>query len=257
VNNVPPYSGKTGRRKIRLTSVLLASGAALSIILVAFTVFFDEAVLVRKGTIFRGTSGKKLVCLTFDDGPSPVWTPRILEELKTAGVKATFFMIGEHVVKYPDIAQRVAAEGHEIGNHTYHHKTLVPCSLEMLQKETEDAEQAIFAATGTHTRYFRPPKAWLTGAGKRKIQEMGYTVVLWTLNSKDWVTFDDRYIIRYIVRHIQPGDILLFHDSGGVFFDDGGDRAETVKTIPRLIERLRKEGYEFVTVSQLLAAEGK
>jgi peptidoglycan/xylan/chitin deacetylase (PgdA/CDA1 family) len=90
---------------------------------------------------------------------------------------------------------------------------------------------------------------------KDKINQMGYKIVLWSLNSKDWVTFDDKYIVNYLERRIQPGDIILFHDSGGVFGTEGGNREETVKTIGLLAERLRKQGYEFVTVSQLL--EGK
>lgn len=81
---------------------------------------------------------------------------------------------------------------------------------------------------------------------------MGYEVVLWTLNSKDWVTFDDKYIVSYIVKHIRPGDIILFHDSGGVFSTEGGDRHETVKTIPLLVKELRKQGYHFCTVSELI-----
>jgi peptidoglycan-N-acetylglucosamine deacetylase len=241
----------------RFVVVFAASATALTIIFALFTVFFDQAVLVRRGTIFRVPGGKKLVALTFDDGPSPVWTPQILRELKNTNVHATFFMIGEHAARYPEIARQVAAEGHEVGNHTYNHRTLIPLSPQQLQNELETGERAIFAATGIHPQYFRPPKAWVTDAEKQKIKAMGYTIVLWSLNSKDWVTFDDKYIVNYIVRHIKPGDILLFHDSGGVFVAEGGDRSETVKAIPRLVERLRSEGYEFVTVSQLIAAEAK
>jgi peptidoglycan/xylan/chitin deacetylase (PgdA/CDA1 family) len=81
---------------------------------------------------------------------------------------------------------------------------------------------------------------------------MGYKVVLWSLNSKDWVNFDDKYIIRYIESNVRPGDILLFHDSGGVFSTEGGNRQETVKTIFRLVEKLGEKGYRFVTITELL-----
>ena len=84
---------------------------------------------------------------------------------------------------------------------------------------------------------------------------MGYKTVLWTLNSKDWVTFDDKYIVKYILRRIKPGDIILFHDSGGVFATEGGNRDETVKTITQLAERLRERGYRFVTINELLNME--
>lgn len=233
-----------------LTGILCAA-----VIFVAVTVFFDQAVLVRKGTIYRGTGSRKMVALTFDDGPSPVWTPLILDELKKAGVKATFFMIGRHVERYPDIARRVAAEGHEIGNHSYSHAMMLWRPADQLEDEISRAERSIVAAAGEKPKYFRPPKAWLSKNEKEKIRDMGYSVVLWDLSSKDWVTFDDRFIIKYILDRVRPGDIILFHDSGGVFSAEGGDRSETVKTIPRLVEQLKAQGYECVTISQLL--EGK
>ncbi|HVP37045.1 MAG TPA: polysaccharide deacetylase family protein [Terriglobales bacterium] len=218
----------------------------------AFSIFFDQAVIVRKGTIYKVDVPEKVVALTFDDGPSPVWTPQILDALKKAGVKATFFMIGEHVGKYPQIARRVAEEGHEIGNHSYDHHVLIYYKMKDLEREIKDAEKVIKEVTGQTTRYFRPPKAWITNKEKEKIKEMGYETILWTLNSKDWVTFDDKYIVRFLVHNIQPGDIILFHDGGGVFSTEGGNRSETVKTIPLLVERLRAEGYRFVTITELL-----
>jgi len=194
----------------------------------------------------------KVVALTFDDGPSPNWTPLILDELKKADVKATFFMLGEHVAKYPNVARRVAHEGHEIENHTNTHHVLIYYKAYELIKEVKDAESIIRGVTGVTTRFFRPPKAWLTGQEKIQLQEIGYKVVLWSLNSKDWVTFDDKYMIKYILHHVRPGDIILFHDSGGTFSTEGGDRHETVLAISRIIERLRERGYRFVTVSELV-----
>ena len=237
-------------QKFKLLIILFILFFVLGVIL--FCIFFDEAVLVRKGTIFYYPHNDKVVALTFDDGPSPIWTPKILDELKKANIKATFFMLGEHVAKYPEVARRVAEEGHEIGNHTYDHHVLLYYKLEELEKEIKDTERIIQKVTGKTTRYFRPPKAWLTAQEKKKINELGYKVILWSLNSKDWVTFDDKYIVKYIVRHIKSGDIILFHDSGGVFGTEGGDRYETVKTIPRLVEALTKKGYRFVTISELL-----
>ena len=229
---------------------------AMAVSVALFCIFFDEAWLVRKNTIFRVDTHDKVVALTFDDGPSPVWTPKILDELKKANIKATFFMLGEHVAKYPEIARRVAQEGHEIGNHTYDHHVLLYYKLDELTKEIKDTERIIQKTTGQTTRYFRPPKAWLTNEEKKKIESLGYKVVLWSLNSKDWVTFDDKYIVRYIVRNIRAGDIILFHDSGGVFGTEGGNRHETVITIPRLVKKLTEKGYKFVTISELLNTKG-
>ena len=242
------------KRRIVYLAFLIIMAMAVSVAL--FCIFFDEAWLVRKKTIFRVDTHDKVVALTFDDGPSPVWTPKILDELKKANIKATFFMLGEHVAKYPEIARRVAQEGHEIGNHTYDHHVLLYYKLDELTKEIKDTERIIQKITGQTTRYLRPPKAWLTNEEKKKIESLGYKVVLWSLNSKDWVTFDDKYIVRYIVRNIRAGDIILFHDSGGVFGTEGGNRHETVITIPRLVKKLTEKGYKFVTISELLNTKG-
>lgn len=166
-------------------------------------------------------------------------------------------MIGKHVEQYPEVARRVAKEGHEIGNHTYDHHGIFYYTKEELDKEVSDTEEIIRTVTGVSTVYFRPPKAWITDNEKKWLKDKGYHVIMWTLNSKDWVTFDDKYILKYILKRIQPGDILLFHDSGGVFGIDHGDRHETVKTIPRLVEELTRRGYRFVTISELSQLQNK
>jgi peptidoglycan-N-acetylglucosamine deacetylase len=243
-------------KRIRTLTILGAAFAAfLFLVYAVFCVFFDQAVFLRKDTFYAARTGEKIVALTFDDGPSPLWTPQILAGLKDAGVKATFFMLGEHVEKYPDVARMVADQGHEVENHTYSHHVLIYYTMEELENEIHKAEQVIREVTGVTTRYFRPPKAWLTEAEKSKIKELGYETVLWSLNSKDWVTFDDKYIVRYLVKHIRAGDIILFHDSGGVFSTEGGSRHETVLSVSLLIRKLRERGYRFVTVRELLEAQ--
>lgn len=237
-------------KKIIIILTIIALIAALASAL--FTIFFDQAVIVRRGTIYHQKTNEKVVAFTFDDGPSPVWTPKILDVLKKAGVKATFFMLGEHVLKYPDVARRVAEEGHEIGNHTQDHHVLIYYTNDELEKEIKDAEESIRKVTGVTTKYFRPPKAWVTDEEKKKIKDMGYKTILWSLNSKDWVTFDDKYIIKYIMHHVRPGDIILFHDSGGTFSTEGGDRHETVLAVGRLAEKFKEQGYRLVTISELL-----
>jgi peptidoglycan/xylan/chitin deacetylase (PgdA/CDA1 family) len=166
-------------------------------------------------------------------------------------------MLGEHVVRYPAVARRVVDEGHEVANHTYDHHVLLYYKPEELIQEILRTEDVIKNVTGATTKLFRPPKAWMTENEKRLVRDMGYEVVLWTLNSKDWVSFDDKYIIRYIVKNIRPGDIILFHDSGGTFSTEGGSRKDTVKTIPRLAEKLREKGYRFVTAGELLRMDRK
>jgi len=237
-----------------LLAIIFATAAGF----VAFTIFFDQAVLVRRDTFYRLKNSKeKLIALTFDDGPSPVWTPKILEQLQKVDVKATFFMTGEHVTRYPEVARSAVEEGHEIGNHSYGHRVLVYFTDEELTREIKDTQEAIRQATGVTTEYFRPPKAWLFRREKEIIRKMGYKIILWSLNSKDWVNFSDKYLIRYLVRNIRSGDILLFHDSGGAFKAEGGDRQQTVRTIPLLVEKMRGKGFSFVTVGELLKHEVK
>jgi peptidoglycan/xylan/chitin deacetylase (PgdA/CDA1 family) len=237
-------------RILRLVLVLVLLAVFFGTV---FVIFFDQAVFVRRGTIYRQDVPEKVVALTFDDGPSPVWTPKILDVLKDAGVKATFFMLGEHVEKYPDVARRVVREGHDIGNHTYdHHVLLTYFNANKLAREIRRTEGLIRDVTGVSTHYFRPPKAWMTAREKKLVKSMGYEIVLWSLNSKDWVTFDDKYMIKYLMYHVRPGDIILFHDSGGAFSVEGGDRDETILAVMRLIERLKEKGWRFVTVTELL-----
>jgi len=219
---------------------------------ICFCVFFDQAVLTRKGTIYRGQTAKKQVVLTFDDGPSPNWTPKILDELKREKIHALFFMVGHHVQKYPDIARRVAEEDHTIGNHGYAHSVMLYYTPAELEEEVKYAEHVIREITGQTTKYFRPPKAWLRKSIKDKVASMGYQTVLWSLNSKDWVAFNHKSMVRYISKNIKSGDILLFHDSGNVLSTEGGNRLQTVKSISLLARTLREKGYEFVSIEELL-----
>jgi peptidoglycan/xylan/chitin deacetylase (PgdA/CDA1 family) len=233
---------------------LISIGCLLLItIIVCFCIFFDQAVLTRRGTVYKMITHDKKVAITFDDGPSAVWTPQILDALQEAGVKATFFMLGHHVHKYPQIARRVAAEGHSIGNHGYAHKVMLYYTVPEIEEEILYTEQVIRQVTGVTTRYFRPPKAWLRRKIKKAIQTMGYEIVLWSLNSKDWVTFHHKHMVRYLISQVKSGDILLFHDSGNVFRREGGDRAQTVAAIPLLVAELKARGFTFVTIDELLS----
>lgn len=240
------------KQKRKLIFNLALAAAAIVLLFVVFTVFVDQAVFVRKKTFYRAHVHEKVVAITFDDGPSEDWTPRILIELEKANAKATFFMIGEHVEKYPDIARKVTDEGHDVGVHTYSHKVVMFSDLERLKSDIFHTADIIKSVTGKNTKLFRPPKAWLSKKEKRFIGDMGFTVVLWSINTKDWVRFDDQFLRKYILKHVRPGDIILFHDSGGVFKPEGGDRKETVRTIFRLVEQLREMGYKPVTVTELL-----
>ena len=234
---------------IIVSLIIITGGVA------AFCVFFDQAVLVRQGTIYRVPTKEKRIALTFDDGPSPVWTPQILDVLKKTSVKATFFMIGHHVQKYPDIARRVVQEGHTIANHGYAHSVVLYYTPAEIEEEIKYTEYVIKQITGVTTKYYRPPKAWVRNSIKDTLKSIGYDIILWSLNSKDWVGFSHQSIVRYLSNHIQPGDIILFHDSGDVFSPEGGNRAETVKSVSLLAKILKDKGYQFATIEELLNGE--
>lgn len=240
---------------VLLLKILIAS-FFLFLLISSFCVFFDQAVLVRRGTIYRIKTKEKKIALTFDDGPSNEWTPQILDALKESDIKATFFMVGYHVKKYPQVARRVAQEGHLIGNHGYAHSVVFYYKPAEIEEEIKYTEAVIREVTGQVTKYFRPPKAWLSPRIKSVIRQMGYEVVLWSLNSKDWVMFNHRKIVRYLVNRVRDGDIILFHDSGNIFSMEGSVRRQTVKAIPLLAAELKKRGYQFVLLDELLRSQG-
>jgi peptidoglycan/xylan/chitin deacetylase (PgdA/CDA1 family) len=232
--------------------VLIIFLIIIAVLTVLFCVFFDQAIFNRRGTIYRVKSAGKKIALTFDDGPSPKWTPLILDELKKCGIKATFFMVGYHARLYPDVARRVAREGHTIGNHGYAHSVMFYYTPAEIEEEIKYTEHVIREITGVNTKLFRPPKAWLRHSLKETIKSLGYKVVLWSLNSKDWVRFDHKQIVKFIAERVHNGDILLFHDSGNVFSKEGGDRTQTVRAIPLLVKTLKEKGYEFVSAEELI-----
>jgi peptidoglycan-N-acetylglucosamine deacetylase len=242
------------RPVIKKTAFFSLLGLACGTILfVCFCLFFDEVLFVRKNTVYHVDTPAKVVALTFDDGPSPEWTPKILAVLKQEQVKATFFLLGKHVLAYPQVARMIVQQGCEIGNHTFSHHVIMNLNQEKIKKEIQAASDAIKEATGITPVFFRPPKAWVTDKDKKIINSLGYETILWSLNSKDWVTFDDKYIVSFILSRIRPGDIILFHDSGGAFSTEGGNREETVKAVRLLVEKLKARGYKVTTVGELLS----
>ncbi len=206
----------------------------------------------QEGVVRHGPH-KPYVALTFDDGPHPEFTSRILDILAEKKVQATFFMVGRHVDKYPDVARRVVAESHEVGNHTYSHRDLMTASLKTVVKETNEADDAISRQLGVRTRLFRPPRGMLSAAGRQLLTAKGFTIALWTVSAQDWRRDAPRVVVRRIIRHTRPGGIILFHDSGALLRSEGGRRDTTVEALPLVIDELSARGYQFVGLSELIA----
>lgn len=192
------------------------------------------------------SSEKKVIALTFDDGPSAEFTPQVLDILREKNVKATFFIIGHKLQSFPKIGQQIVAEGHALGNHTWHHWNHQMTEF-TASREIEDTAMLMYETTGVKTSLFRPPNGFLNNGLADYARKRKYAVVLWTVDSGDWrgsrVSAED--MIKQVVEKATPGGIILMHDAGG-------DRSRTVRAVPKIIEELTLRGYKFVTVPELL-----
>jgi len=189
---------------------------------------------------------RKLVALTFDDGPRPEWTPMVLDTLRRHGVPATFFMVGRRVRKYADVL-RGRLDRHEVANHTWDHVDLARQDAERAHDDLVRAHEAIEEVTGQRPRLLRPPYGHLGGGAMLAAAELGYEVVLWSLQMLESdFPGDPAGHARHIVERVTPGAILLAHDIGA------SDRLVALRGLPDMIAGLRGRGYEFVTVSRLL-----
>lgn len=228
------------------------------VILFITITLFDNGTVLSKSTkrfefektgdaIWNARTTKKIVALTFDDGPDPLYTTQILKLLKKYNAKATFFVIGEHVGEYPEIVQDEAKQGHEIANHTYSHHFSANLSKKHLLHEMEKKEKIIKETTGLSPAFFRPIGGYYNKQIIQASREAGYRVIIWTWNqdSRDWKELRASKIAENILSDTMPGDIILMHDGGG-------DRSRTVKALEIILPQLKKAGYEMVTVSELL-----
>lgn len=190
---------------------------------------------------------KKMVALTFDDGPNPLYTNQILDTLAKYHAKATFFVIGEHAKEFPEILKREAQEGHEIANHTYTHIYDFDNNVKKLQRELDQSAAVIKSITGQQPALFRPVAGHYSKLVLKTAAKKGYRVVLWswTQDTRDWSCPGINKITENVISDIKPGDITIFHDSGG-------DRSQTVCALDSILDYLSKNGYKCVTVSEML-----
>lgn len=191
------------------------------------------------------TSARKL-SLTFDDGPNPEATPRILDSLAEHGVRATFFILGSHAERWPELVRRVATEGHQVGNHGYFHRKLQFKSPFYVKRDITLGKRAIERAGVSSPRFFRAPHGfrspWVTAIAR----SLGERTVGWSLGVWDSDRPGAKTIVEKTVRGTRPGSIVLLHDGDG--YDASGDRTQTAEAVPEIIRRLRDKGYEFVTL---------
>jgi peptidoglycan/xylan/chitin deacetylase (PgdA/CDA1 family) len=186
----------------------------------------------------------KYIAITFDDGPSAANTPRLLAMLRERNIKATFFCVGENVDAHPGIAKQIVAEGHEIGNHSYSHPLFTKLGDDAFQSQITRTHDAIVRATGVTPTLMRPPYGATTPAQKEWLNsEYHYHVILWSVDPLDWKRPGSAAVTSRILAQTKQGGIILAHDIHG----------QTVDAMPATLDALLRRGYQFVTVSQLLA----
>jgi len=191
-------------------------------------------------------SDRKVVALTFDDGPNPDATPRILDTLREKGVRATFFVLGSHAERWPELVRRISHEGHQIGNHGYFHRNLQFKSPFYVSRDIRLGIRAIKRAGAPAPRYFRAPHGFRSPWTTPIASSYGERTVGWSLGVWDSDRPGVDEIVRRTLEGVEPGSIVLLHDGDG--YNPDGDRMQTAAALPLIIDRLKEQGYEFATL---------
>jgi peptidoglycan-N-acetylglucosamine deacetylase len=203
------------------------------------------------GRTFTGLKpGTKQLALTYDDGPNDPHTFRLLEVLARHNVRATFFLVGRYVNRRPDIVCELARSGHVLGNHTFSHPNLIFSSALQTRMQLQDCMQALTDAAGEHSRLFRPPFGGRRPSTLKIVRGLGLEPVMWNVTGWDWKGKPAEYVERRVSRQIRGGDVILLHDGDHGAF--GADRSQSVLATDRLIARYKSEGYEFVTIPEMM-----
>ncbi|MEU0661855.1 polysaccharide deacetylase family protein [Streptomyces lavendulocolor] len=241
-----PFGKKSPMRRKAAVSVL---AAVSSLVLLLGGCSSDRVAPSSARDDAKGEAGpvdcRKLTCiaLTFDAGPGKD-TPRLLDILKEEKVPATFFLLGrKHVDRHPDVVRRIAAEGHEVANHTWSHRILTDLEPDEIRQELSRTQEAIERLTGRKPTLMRPPQGRTDDTVSRISRELGLAQVLWSVTAKDYSTTDSALIRKRTLDGAKKDGIILLHD-----IYDG-----TVPAVPGIIDELKERGFTFVTVPQLLA----
>jgi len=202
-------------------------------------------------TFTRLPRPSKKLALTYDDGPNDPYTLRLMEVLAKHDVHATFFAIGRYVQQKPQIVRELVNSGHVVGNHTYTHPQLMFESENKIRSQLSMCQNILSDTLGMQVNLFRPPFGGRRPAVLRIAREMKLEPVMWSITSYDWKPTTPERIEQHVRRQLKGGDVILLHDGGHV--EMGADRSHTVKVTDRLITKYKAEGYEFVTIPEMLA----
>lgn len=215
--------------------------------------FITSNIEVKPNRVDHGDQTKKLVALTFDDGPDDQYTPKILAILKEKGARATFFVVGNQIEEFSEQMKRIVQEGHGIANHTWSHPDLRKIWSADVKKEIQSTQAEMIRVVGRQPDLFRPPYGAYTKSDLATFNELGMRNILWNVDTMDWSGLSGDEIVKNVKRDISPGGIILQHN----FPIDSDLLAGTVDALPKIIDELRAEGYQFVTVQTLLSARGQ
>lgn len=223
------------RNKMLRTAALLAA----AILLCVPGIMDYKAPSVAASNLVDSVEEGKKIALTFDDGPHPYYTEQLLDGLQERGVKATFFVLGKHAEQYPELVERMSDEGHLVGNHTYSHMQLNQRNSEAFKEELLKTSRLIEELTGQEVQYVRPPYGtW----NKKFEEELNMFPVLWTIDPLDWSSSNVASIVNKVTNKAKDNSIILMHD----------EYKTTVTAALQIVDELQEEGYEFVTVEEIL-----
>lgn len=197
---------------------------------------------------------QKIIALTFDDGPDPQSTPKILDVLKEYDIQATFFVVGKNVKKYPELLKKTVEAGHLIGNHSYNHSYIRALGPLLLLSDIKATNERIYDQTKLKPIFYRPPYGFRTPWAVKAASQAGYKIITWNNMTYDYFGISTKNLVNNIVRHAHPGGIIVLHDG-----HEGLARGEfnnLLVALPIIIDNLKKEGYSFVSLDQLLATPG-
>lgn len=244
---------KKGRDGLRLKRMMQGIGLVYVLLLmgVVYPSFFAENTVESEkqevsspnaiAYVAESMTEKPRIAITFDDGPNATYTPKLLDGLKERGVKATFFLIGQNIEKEgnSEIVKRMYDEGHLIGNHTYHHVEITKVSNDQAYQEITMTNDLITSITGEEVQFMRPP----FGLWQKELEQKIHVLpVMWSVDPLDWATENVNEIVNKVVTEAEENDIILLHDC----YDS------SVKAALKIIDQLTAEGYEFVTVDELM-----
>ena len=203
--------------------------------------------------ISSGTVHDKWIALTFDDGPYPPYTDRLLDVLKAKRVHATFFLVAEQAQQYPELVRRMKAEGHTVGLHAFRHRDFLKLTEEEKRKDLEQGKNLLRDITGKNPVYWRPPHGFRDFSVMETAAAQNLTVVNWSVIPRDWTGIDSQEIFRRVMDKAENGAIVLLHDGDSPFYK--ASRQPTVDAVSLLIDSLREKGYHLVSLEEYVQAE--